>query len=161
MRKRLKKCLNIAEALVYATQANCSIIHSFYEKNAKLCLLFLCLAHDSLVELSGNLNVLATTLMKIANDIRLLSSGPRCSIGEISLPANEPGSSIMPGKVNNTDKLALAWFPLFFLRCPLQCLKLVENFCLASSSICTAYLNALSATCYFDATLPCWRFAPF
>ena len=64
-------------------------------------------AHDSLVELSGNLNVLATTLMKIANDIRLLSSGPRCSIGEISLPANEPGSSIMPGKVNPTQCEAL------------------------------------------------------
>ncbi|MGN7438291.1 MAG: class II fumarate hydratase [Alcanivorax sp.] len=64
-------------------------------------------AHDALVELSGALNVLATSLMKIANDIRLLGSGPRCGVGEISLPANEPGSSIMPGKVNPTQCEAL------------------------------------------------------
>ncbi len=64
-------------------------------------------AHDALVELSGTLNVLATSLMKIANDIRLLGSGPRCGIGEISLPANEPGSSIMPGKVNPTQSEAM------------------------------------------------------
>ncbi len=56
--------------------------------------------NDTLVEVSGALNVLATSLMKIANDIRLLGSGPRCGFGEISLPANEPGSSIMPGKIN-------------------------------------------------------------
>ncbi|KJV69089.1 fumarate hydratase, class II [Candidatus Neoehrlichia lotoris str. RAC413] len=60
-------------------------------------------AHDALVELSGSLNTTAASLMKIANDIRLLSSGPRCGIGEITLPANEPGSSIMPGKVNPTQ----------------------------------------------------------
>ena len=60
-------------------------------------------AHDSLVEVSGMLNVLAVSLMKIANDIRLLGSGPRCGIGEIHLPENEPGSSIMPGKVNPTQ----------------------------------------------------------
>lgn len=60
-------------------------------------------AHDALVELSGALNVIATSLMKIANDIRLLGSGPRCGIGEINLPENEPGSSIMPGKVNPTQ----------------------------------------------------------
>lgn len=60
-------------------------------------------AHDALVEISGALNVIATSLMKIANDLRLLGSGPRCGIGEISLPANEPGSSIMPGKVNPTQ----------------------------------------------------------
>lgn len=60
-------------------------------------------AHDAMVELSGALNVLATSLMKIANDIRLLGSGPRSGIGEIILPANEPGSSIMPGKVNPTQ----------------------------------------------------------
>lgn len=60
-------------------------------------------AHDALVELSGALNVLATSLMKIANDIRFLGSGPRCGFGEISLPENEPGSSIMPGKVNPTQ----------------------------------------------------------
>ncbi len=60
-------------------------------------------AHDALVELSGALNVLATSFMKIANDIRFLGSGPRCGIGELKLPANEPGSSIMPGKVNPTQ----------------------------------------------------------
>lgn len=64
-------------------------------------------AHDALVELSGALNVLAVSLMKIANDIRLLGSGPRSGIGEIILPANEPGSSIMPGKVNPTQCEAL------------------------------------------------------
>ncbi len=64
-------------------------------------------AHDALVEVSGALNVLAGSLLKIANDIRLMASGPRCGIGEISLPANEPGSSIMPGKVNPTQCEAL------------------------------------------------------
>lgn len=59
--------------------------------------------HDALVELSGSLNTLAVSCMKIANDIRLLASGPRCGIGEIILPSNEPGSSIMPGKVNPTQ----------------------------------------------------------
>lgn len=65
-------------------------------------------SHDSFVHLSGALNVLATSLMKIANDIRLLGSGPRCGFGELVLPANEPGSSIMPGKVNPTQCEALA-----------------------------------------------------
>jgi len=60
-------------------------------------------AHDALVELSGALNAYAAALMKIANDIRLLGSGPRSGIGEVVLPANEPGSSIMPGKVNPTQ----------------------------------------------------------
>jgi fumarate hydratase class II len=60
-------------------------------------------AHDTLVELSGILNVIATALTKIANDIRLLGSGPRCGLGELKLPENEPGSSIMPGKVNPTQ----------------------------------------------------------
>jgi fumarate hydratase, class II len=64
-------------------------------------------AHDALVEASGALNTLAVSLMKIANDIRLLASGPRSGIGEIVLPANEPGSSIMPGKVNPTQCEAL------------------------------------------------------
>ena len=64
-------------------------------------------AHDALVEMSGALNTIAASLMKIANDIRLLGSGPRCGIGELSLPANEPGSSIMPGKVNPTQSEAL------------------------------------------------------
>ncbi len=57
-------------------------------------------ARDALVEVHGQLNAIATSLFKIANDIRLLGSGPRCAIGEISLPAIQPGSSIMPGKVN-------------------------------------------------------------
>lgn len=60
-------------------------------------------AHDAFVEASGALNVLACSLMKIANDIRFLGSGPRCGLGELSLPENEPGSSIMPGKVNPTQ----------------------------------------------------------
>ena len=64
-------------------------------------------SHDTMVEVSGALNVLATSLMKIANDVRLLGSGPRCGIGEISLPENEPGSSIMPGKVNPTQSEAM------------------------------------------------------
>jgi fumarate hydratase class II len=64
-------------------------------------------AHDALVELSGALNVLAVSLMKIANDIRLLGSGPRCGLGELRLPENEPGSSIMPGKVNPTQSEAM------------------------------------------------------
>ncbi len=64
-------------------------------------------AHDALVEHSGALNTLAVSLMKIANDIRLMASGPRSGIGEIVLPANEPGSSIMPGKVNPTQSEAL------------------------------------------------------
>uniref|UniRef100_A0A0N4ZY61 fumarate hydratase n=1 Tax=Parastrongyloides trichosuri TaxID=131310 RepID=A0A0N4ZY61_PARTI len=60
-------------------------------------------AHDTMVEVHGALNVIATSLMKIANDIRFLGSGPRCGLGELSLPENEPGSSIMPGKVNPTQ----------------------------------------------------------
>lgn len=59
--------------------------------------------NDALVEFSGSLNTLAVSMMKIANDIRLLASGPRSGIGELNLPANEPGSSIMPGKVNPTQ----------------------------------------------------------
>ena len=64
-------------------------------------------AHDAVVEASGALNVVAVSLMKIANDIRLMGSGPRCGIGELRLPANEPGSSIMPGKVNPTQAEAM------------------------------------------------------
>ncbi|MCH7753777.1 class II fumarate hydratase [candidate division KSB1 bacterium] len=64
-------------------------------------------AHDAIVEASGALKTLAVSLMKIASDIRLLSSGPRCGIGEIKIPANEPGSSIMPGKVNPTQAEAM------------------------------------------------------
>ena len=60
-------------------------------------------AHDAIVELSGALKTLATAMMKIANDIRWMGSGPRCGIGELVLPSNEPGSSIMPGKINPTQ----------------------------------------------------------
>ncbi len=64
-------------------------------------------AHDAIVEFSGVLKTIACSLMKIANDIRWLASGPRCGIGEINIPANEPGSSIMPGKVNPTQPEAM------------------------------------------------------
>jgi fumarate hydratase class II len=64
-------------------------------------------AHDAIVETHGALKQLAVSLMKIGNDIRLLASGPRCGIGELNIPANEPGSSIMPGKVNPTQAEAL------------------------------------------------------
>ena len=64
-------------------------------------------AHDAQVELSGQLKTVAVSLMKIANDVRMLGSGPRAGIGELLLPANEPGSSIMPGKVNPTQSEAL------------------------------------------------------
>ena len=58
-------------------------------------------AHDALVQMSGALNTVAASIMKIANDIRFLASGPRCGLGELSLPENEPGSSIMPGILFN------------------------------------------------------------
>jgi fumarate hydratase class II len=64
-------------------------------------------AHDAVVEMGGALNTVAVSLMKIGNDIRLLGSGPRCGLGELALPENEPGSSIMPGKVNPTQCEAL------------------------------------------------------
>ncbi|HHS95334.1 MAG TPA: class II fumarate hydratase [Phaeodactylibacter sp.] len=64
-------------------------------------------AHDAIVEAHGALKTAAVSLMKIGNDIRMLASGPRCGIGEITIPANEPGSSIMPGKVNPTQAEAL------------------------------------------------------
>ncbi len=64
-------------------------------------------AHDALVEISGALKTVAASLFKIANDIRLLGSGPRCGLGELMLPENEPGSSIMPGKVNPTQVEAI------------------------------------------------------
>ncbi len=64
-------------------------------------------AHDAIVEMSGVMKTIACSLMKIANDIRWMGSGPRCGIGELRLPANEPGSSIMPGKVNPTQVEAM------------------------------------------------------
>jgi len=84
----------IAEAIAKETQLPFVTAPSKFEALA---------AHDSIVEVSGALNTIATSLNKIANDVRLLGSGPRCGLGEISLPANEPGSSIMPGKVNPTQ----------------------------------------------------------
>jgi fumarate hydratase class II len=65
-------------------------------------------AHDAIVESHGALKTVAVSLMKLANDVRMLSSGPRCGIGEIVIPDNEPGSSIMPGKVNPTQPEALS-----------------------------------------------------
>ena len=74
-------------------------------------------AHDSVVSFSGSLNTLAVSLMKIANDIRFLGSGPRAGYGELILPANEPGSSIMPGKVNPTQSEAVT----------MVCVKVIGN----------------------------------
>src|SRR5690606_10955268 len=65
-------------------------------------------AHDAIVESPGALKTVAVSLMKVANDVRMLSSGPRCGIGEIIIPDNEPGCSIMPGKVNPTQPEALS-----------------------------------------------------
>lgn len=84
----------------FAAQAAAETGHAFVTAPNKFEALA---AHDAMVEISGALNVLAVSLMKIANDIRLLGSGPRSGLGELSLPANEPGSSIMPGKVNPTQ----------------------------------------------------------
>merc|ERR1712083_409576 len=64
-------------------------------------------SHDTFVNVHGSMNVLASAMMKVANDLRLLGSGPRSGFGELSLPANEPGSSIMPGKVNPTQSEAM------------------------------------------------------
>merc|ERR1712013_487054 len=64
-------------------------------------------AHDAVVEMHGSLNTVAVSMMKIANDLRFLGSGPRSGLGELALPENEPGSSIMPGKVNPTQCEAL------------------------------------------------------
>src|SRR5690606_5944961 len=74
-------------------------------------------AHDAVVEMSGALKTVAVSLFKIANDIRLLGSGPRCGLGELILPENEPGSSIMPGKVNPTQAEAL----------PMVCAQVMGN----------------------------------
>ncbi|XP_066026593.1 fumarate hydratase, mitochondrial-like isoform X2 [Pocillopora verrucosa] len=68
--------------------------------------------HDAMVELHGVLNVIACSLMKIANDIRFLGSGPRCGLGELMLPENEPGNSIMPGKVTQRSVKPSLWSQL-------------------------------------------------
>ena len=81
-------------------------------------------AHDSMVNLSGNLNTLAVSLFKISNDIRFLASGPRSGLGELMLPENEPGSSIMPGKINPTQIEALS----------MVCLQIMGNHSTVSSA---------------------------
>lgn len=83
-----------------ATRTGWPVIKAFNYFEALSC-------HDTFVELSGQYNVLACALMKIAHDIRMLSSGPRCGLNELKLPQNEPGSSIMPGKINPTQAEAL------------------------------------------------------
>jgi fumarate hydratase class II len=87
-----------AEAIAFETQLPFVTAENKFEALA---------THDALVEMSGVLKTIAVSLMKIGNDIRLLGSGPRCGIGELLLPENEPGSSIMPGKVNPTQSEAL------------------------------------------------------
>jgi fumarate hydratase class II len=98
--------LNAKEGFAEAFAAHAATITGFPFKTAPNKFEALA-AHDACVEASGVMNTLATSLMKIANDIRLLGSGPRCGIGEIHLPENEPGSSIMPGKVNPTQSEAM------------------------------------------------------
>lgn len=78
-------------------------------------------AHDAMVEVSGALNTVAVSIMKIANDIRFLGSGPRCGLGELSLPENEPGSSIMPGKFEFSFLRHLVIFFLTGKVNPTQC----------------------------------------
>ena len=88
-----KRCI-----LTLAHGAGANMHHDFMVKLAEALA-----AHDAIVEAHGALKTVAVSLMKIANDIRMLSSGPRSGIGEIFIPDNEPGSSIMPGKVNPTQ----------------------------------------------------------
>ncbi len=88
----------IVEDIARTTSTPFRVAHNKFEAIA---------AHDAMVQVSGSLNTLAVALMKIANDIRFLASGPRAGLAEIFLPANEPGSSIMPGKVNPTQCEAL------------------------------------------------------
>ena len=90
--------VKVAEKIAFLTKQNFITAPNKFESLA---------AHDAVVEASGTLKTLACSLMKIANDIRWLGSGPRCGIGELILPANEPGSSIMPGKVNPTQSEAM------------------------------------------------------
>jgi len=102
----------------FANQAAQIIAHitnePFYSAKNKFAALA---AHDALISASGALKTLATALFKIANDLRWLGSGPRCGLGELQLPANEPGSSIMPGKVNPTQCEALTMI----------CLQIIAN----------------------------------
>lgn len=95
-----KKGFDVKVSLAVATETNLPFVTAENKFEALA-------AHDSFVETSGALNTISASLMKIANDIRLLGSGPRCGLGELILPENEPGSSIMPGKVNPTQCEAL------------------------------------------------------
>ena len=88
-------------------------------------------SHDSMVEVSGALKTIACSLMKIANDIRLLGSGPRSGLGELLLPANEPGSSIMPGKVNPTQCEALS----------MVCAQVIGNDAAVAIAGCSGHLQ--------------------
>ncbi len=99
--------LNVPEGFA---ESVCMLLSEYTELNFKSASnkFALISAHDNLVQLSGSLNSLAASLLKIANDIRWLGSGPRCGIGELILPENEPGSSIMPGKVNPTQCEAIS-----------------------------------------------------
>ena len=90
--------VKVAEKITELTKRNFTTAPNKFESLA---------SHDAVVEASGVMKTLACSLMKIANDIRWLGSGPRCNIGELILPANEPGSSIMPGKVNPTQSEAM------------------------------------------------------
>ncbi|KAF7140755.1 hypothetical protein RHSIM_Rhsim06G0161700 [Rhododendron simsii] len=99
-----KKGFDVKIAAAVAKETNLPFVTA---ENKFEALVVLWAAHDAFVETSGALNTIATSLMKIANDIRLLGSGPRCGLGELILPENEPGSSIMPGKVNPTQCEAL------------------------------------------------------
>ncbi|KAF7121179.1 hypothetical protein RHSIM_Rhsim13G0008000 [Rhododendron simsii] len=99
-----KKGFDVKIAAAVAEETNLPFVTA---ENKFEALVILWAAHDAFVETSGALNTIAASLMKIANDIRLLGSGPRCGLGELILPENEPGSSIMPGKVNPTQCEAL------------------------------------------------------
>lgn len=124
-------------------------------------------AHDALLEVHGALNVVACSLMKVANDIRFLGSGPRCGLGELQLPENEPGSSIMPGKVNPTQCEAITMvaaqvmgnqtavsvggsnghfelnaFKPMIVRNVLQSVRLIGDSCQAFTSNCVSGIQA-------------------
>ncbi|KAF9213310.1 fumarase fum1 [Podila verticillata] len=91
-------------------------------------------AHDAIVEAHGALNVLAVSLMKIANDIRFLGSGPRCGLGELNLPENEPGSSIMPGKLNV--------FKPVMIKNTIQSIRLLSDACVSFTKNCVVGIEA-------------------
>ncbi|KAF9277719.1 fumarase fum1 [Linnemannia elongata] len=114
-------------------------------------------AHDAIVEAHGALNVLAVSLMKIANDIRFLGSGPRCGLGELNLPENEPGSSIMPGKVNPTQVMGnnttvsvagsnghfeLNVFKPVMVKNTIQSIRLLSDACVSFTKNCVVGIEA-------------------